>query len=267
MPLKIYRQKADSPNFWEKHWEKFLKGNSLKNHYQSSENSPILQEIFERYLPKRGKILEAGCGLGTLVYLLRQKGYNVEGVDFAKETINFIKSKFPELPVKIGNVFNLDYPDNSFKGYISWGVVEHFEEGPEKILREMARILDKNGIVILSVPYFNPFRKLKKIFGFYRNQKGDFYEYLFTRDEIVRYIKEAGFRIIKTYPYNTVKGLRDEVLGMKQLHGFVIEQKNNPEKVFKKSNNCSQFLLKKIINSFLMRFLFAHMVIIIAKKI
>lgn len=268
MPLKIYRQKASFPGFWEKHWEESLKGDSLKKYYKNSKNAFIFREIFNKYLPKEGKILEAGCGLGTWVYLLKQRGYDIEGIDFAKETINFLKLNLPEIPVKVDDVFNLSYLDNFFKAYLSFGVVEHFEEGPEKILKEANRVLDKNGIIILSVPYFNPLRKLKRIFGFYRNKKGDFYQYVFTKNEIKGHLERSSFKIIKTYPYNVSKGLRDEVWAMKNLHQFFKKQKDKSKKrIVKKSETQSQSLVENIINSFPIRFLFSHMIIVVAKKI
>jgi len=260
-PLKIYHQKANCPDFWERKWRESLNGSSLSNYYQNYQGVSISKEIFEKYLLKEEKILEAGCGLGSWVYLLKKKGYDIEGVDFAQNTINFVKSKFPQMPIKLGNVLNLDYPDNYFKGYISWGVVEHWEEGPGKILKEAARVLKKQGVMILSIPYSNPLRKLKNLLGFYQNQKGDFYQYLFTRNEIIGYIKEAGFEIIKTYPNNPVKGLRDEIFGMRKIHQSFIRKQNELEG---KENG---FLLRIITNSYPMRFLFSHSIIIIAKKI
>lgn len=261
MSLKTYHQRADSPNFWGKHWKESLKGDSLKNYYRNSGNSFMLREIFEKYLPKKGKILEAGCGLGTYVYLLKQKKYDIEGMDFARDTIDFVKRNLPELPVRVGNVFKLDYPDKFFKGYISLGVVGHFEEGPEKILKEAARVLDKDGVIILSVPYFNPLRKVKNFLGFYKNQKGDFYQYFFAQNEIVKYIRKTNFKVIKSYRYNSIKGLKDEIFGIKKIRQSIVKKQDNFYERKRK------FFLKKFINSSLMRFLFSHMIIIVAKKI
>ncbi len=67
------------------------------------------------------------------------------GLDFSEEAIakiqicqreNNFMAKFCR-----GNVESLPFKDNSFSGYISLGVIEHFEEGPIKALREAYRIL------------------------------------------------------------------------------------------------------------------------------
>ena len=122
MPLKIYKESASSPEFWQKKWTYNLKDDSLEKYYQNYGKTPIIADLFERYLPKEGKILEAGCGLGPIVYILKKKGYDILGIDFARETIEFVKSRLPEMPVEAGDVFSLNYSDSSFAGYISWGV-------------------------------------------------------------------------------------------------------------------------------------------------
>jgi len=43
----------------------------------------------------------------------------------------------PDLPIVVGDVQNLDYPDSSFDAYISLGVVEHFEEGGPFLKQEV----------------------------------------------------------------------------------------------------------------------------------
>jgi len=257
-PLKIYYKKANSSDFWKDHWKKSSDRGSLADYYQNCKNNSILMKIFEKHLPRNGRILEAGCGLASWVYLLEQKGYNIEGIDFAKDTIDFVKSNFPKLPIKTGNVFYLGYLDNSLSAYISWGVVEHFEKGPEKILEEASRVLKRNGVMILSIPYLNPLRRVKNLLGYYKNQKGDFYQYLFSKNEIIEYIKKAGFEIKKSYPYNPIKGLKEDVFGMRKVHQSVAKRQNN----YKKQKS----LLRIFINSYPMKFLFSHSIVIIAEK-
>ena len=205
----MYYRKSSAPQFWDDHWKKTLEGISLEEYYSKYIHSQTLLPIFEKYLPKQGKIIEGGCGLAPWVYVLKEKGYDIEGIDYSEETINFVRRHHPELTIKVGDVFNLDYAENSIKGYISLGVVEHFEEGPQKILKEAYRVLRSEGIFIVSVPCLNPLRRMKKIMGLY-DEEGEFYCYAFTKSEISRYLTETGFKIIDTYYYDPVKGLKDE---------------------------------------------------------
>ena len=240
-------------------------------------HSGTLLPILEKYLPKEGKILEGGCGLAPGVCVLRKKGYDAEGIDYSKKTIDFVVNHYPNLPVRVGNVFDLDYPDNSVKSYISLGVVEHFEEGPQKILEEAYRVLDKRGILILSVPYFNPLRKLKSFFNIY-SQKGEFYQYAFSLYEIKRYLKNTGFRAVDVVYYDGFKGLKDEmpVFGpmLKWLRGIVSGNKREEtakiepsgEKISKeKYREFFLEVLKVVARSKLFCFCVGHMLIIVVR--
>ena len=42
------------------------------------------EESFIKFLPKTGKIIEAGCGLGYYVLALERRGYDVEGVEWIR---------------------------------------------------------------------------------------------------------------------------------------------------------------------------------------
>jgi SAM-dependent methyltransferase len=275
MPLKMYHKKSESSEFWDEHWKKTLEGTSLREYYYKHMHNRTLLPIFEKYLPKEGKIIEGGCGLAPWVYALKEKGYDIEGIDYAEETINFIKSQYPDLPVKFGDVVKLDYPDNSIKGYISLGVVEHYEEGPQKILNEAYRVLDDGGVFICSVPYFNPLRRVKKKLGVI-NQQGEFSQFAFTRDEICNHIEKIGFDIVDIYYYDAFKGLKDEISFLKPIL-FRLKKEAKVREIAKmanyESNKSQSNSLRKVLREVLSRLSYSqiicyavgHMILIVAK--
>jgi len=116
----------------------------------ASSKNRRLHKIFDKYLAKSNmKILEAGCGMGTWVYNLRVKGYDVIGIDYMLSTVKRVKQYDESFPIQQGDVNNLDFPDNFFDAYVSLGVIEHFQEGPQKALSEAYRVLKPNGILLL----------------------------------------------------------------------------------------------------------------------
>ena len=145
--------------YWDQNWHSM----SIESAVSFCEADPI-RAVLDEYLPRRGKILEAGCGLGQWVVYYRRKGYLIEGVDYAEETIKRILEYDGKLPVKIADVRWLPYPDDYFDAYYSGGVIEHFEEGPYVVLQEAARVLKNGGILIISVPYMNLMRQLSSLF-------------------------------------------------------------------------------------------------------
>ena len=47
-------------------------------------------------------------------------------IDYAPKTVEFVNKKFPFLDIRLGDVTKLDFDDNFFDAYWSFGVIEHF---------------------------------------------------------------------------------------------------------------------------------------------
>lgn len=222
--LVFYTGTAD-PQYWDKHWSKLDRRDAYDQAWKG--NLGLLERPFTTYLPKPGRILEAGCGIGQYVIALRQKGYDIEGIDFASETVDRVKAIYPDVPITYGDATNIDAENGAFAGYISLGVIEHRREGPEPFIREAARVLKGSGVAIFTVPYFNGLRRLKDCLGIYRTEvkPGKFYQYAFTLGEIRALIEDAGFNILAYHGYDSYKCLKDEIrtIGLvtsKTIYGY-----------------------------------------------
>ena len=88
-------------------------------------------------------------GLGQDVLALRVRGYDAEGVDWGSETVQAVRELYPELPIRASDVTQMEVPDGYYKGYISLGVVEHRQEGPQPFLKEASRVLERDGVAYL----------------------------------------------------------------------------------------------------------------------
>jgi SAM-dependent methyltransferase len=207
----VYYKKAATADYWDSIWGK--KGSDEIYAQAQKGELGYYADIFLKYLPEDGRILEAGCGQGQIVLALSVLGYNVEGVDYAENTIQFIRSKFPQLKVRVGDVTALDVPDNHYAGYISIGVMEHDVKGPDLFLKEALRILEPGGIAFISVPYLNILRRLKARLGAYQgNPAGlDFYQYAYSKKEFSAYLQKFGFDVVGTQQYGGYKGVKDEL--------------------------------------------------------
>jgi len=175
----------------------------IKDEVEACEERGI-QHYFSRYLPKNEDILEAGCGLGAWVIFLQKKGYRIAGIDNNREVIERLKQWNPSLNVSCGDIEHLPCADKTLGAYISLGVVEHFEEGPEKPLREAFRVLTDGGVIFLTVPFNNIFRKvvahpLRSIYLLLHRLRGGniyFAEYRYSEDEVKQMVEKVGFQIL-----------------------------------------------------------------------
>jgi SAM-dependent methyltransferase len=124
----------------------------------------------------------------------------------------------------VGDVAALPFADETFDIYYSGGVVEHFEEGPERAILEARRVLRPDGILLISVPYLSLMRRLLSPFrqkswqsveraatDSHRNDQ-QFFQYVYTQNEFETILSKAGLRVLETRGYGILWGLYDVAL-------------------------------------------------------
>jgi SAM-dependent methyltransferase len=107
------------------------------------------------------ELLDVGCGSGTLLALLKRRGFRVSGVDFSAEASTIAKSE-NDVDVAVGSLEGVHFPDRSFDVVTLFHVMEHVAN-PRQVLSEVSRILRPEGVVILQVPNIESWQF--KIFG------------------------------------------------------------------------------------------------------
>ncbi len=130
--------------------------NYLKHTSKNPLQKLLIDNFFNNLLAaikdlKVDSILDVGCGEGfTLQRLYKNKiGKRLEGVDFQKSAIEIGTKLHPDLALKQGNIYNLEYKDNSFDLVMATEVLEHLDD-PKKGLKELIRVSKK--YLLLSVP-------------------------------------------------------------------------------------------------------------------
>ncbi len=87
--------------------------------------------------------LDVGCGIGNLVWGLVNFGIAAEGIDISEDAINRSSVEIRSL-LKVGDIFNLDYPDNRFNLVNCSDTLEHIpEEVSCDIIRNLYRITNR----------------------------------------------------------------------------------------------------------------------------
>lgn len=117
-------------------------------HPNGLEMTQQLLELGVSNIPTGGAILDIGCGDGTTVLQLRNKGYQAIGID---KQIEHQNQKY----VFEGNMNQLSFDNNMFDGIIAECSIS-LSEDLFITLSECYRVLKKNGIMLCSDVYFNP---------------------------------------------------------------------------------------------------------------
>jgi len=100
------------------------------------------------------RVLEVGCGRGSLSCYFSDAGYDVSLLDMSKDVIEVAKDIFSKNSLKgsfyTGDANKLEFPNSSFDIVFSIGLFEHFED-VEPAINEQIRVLDKGGLFIAYI--------------------------------------------------------------------------------------------------------------------
>jgi 2-polyprenyl-3-methyl-5-hydroxy-6-metoxy-1,4-benzoquinol methylase len=116
-----------------------------------------LQDIrfFERTsaLDRGGKFLDVGCATGMLLGYMRERGWNVQGVELCRESAEH-GMRARNLDIFVGTLEQAGFPDSSFSVIHFSHLIEHVPD-PKAFFLEIRRILVPGGYVVVVTPNIN----------------------------------------------------------------------------------------------------------------
>ena len=188
--LKIFRRKAkyfskECIVCQKNHWRKVIKGNVngkkyavfqcnncnlgmidpiLKVEYEKYDvdfyinNQPLfnvyMKEIMDYVLQYKtnGKLLDVGANIGLLANQAKNKGFEVEGIEFSKAAVEYGRKTFG-IKYYEQDIVSLKLKNDFYDVITMSHVLEHIVD-PKKVISELHRILKPGGIMLLAMPNF-----------------------------------------------------------------------------------------------------------------
>lgn len=97
------------------------------------------------------RILEIGCGIGTIVADLHRRGFDATGIDISREAIRYGRDKYKDVHLETHAAENLPFAPRSFDLVMSFDVLEHLT-GIDDHLAEVVRVLKPRGHYLMQTP-------------------------------------------------------------------------------------------------------------------
>lgn len=125
--------------------------------------SPLLEMLatVQDASPTKLRVLDLGCGNGSLSHVIAEHGCEVVGVDTSAPGIAISRQSFPECQFIQADIYELPDTDmlNSFDVVLAIEVIEHLLY-PKELAKNAKLCLKPGGVLIISTPYHGYFKNL-----------------------------------------------------------------------------------------------------------
>lgn len=179
----------------------------------------------ERYIPKKGRLLDLGCGYGIFLKMAKDSGWQVEGVEIAQSACRYAREV---LGLKVFGVTlkEVRFPDSYFDAVTLWELLGELCN-PKEELKEIKRVLKPTGLIALrlhNADFHVALQLFLKKFAHPEKRLGllptVFHNYNFSPKTIKMMLKEVGFQDIRIYvsefttgdPYGTARVFGDKAM-------------------------------------------------------
>lgn len=148
MPELTDEQLKDQQSLYDAGWRGELeRGKEQRGNLRAS-----LDFLAQTSLLKPGdKVLEIGCGIGTVMAELKQQGYDVCGTDISQVAIEYGRRKYEGVRLEVQPAEELRFDDASFDMVLSFDLFEHIAR-IDRHVAEVHRVLKPGGYYLFQTP-------------------------------------------------------------------------------------------------------------------
>jgi len=176
---------------WVKITDNFI---GLESFFHYLRQKSFIKELTKTQAVVGQTVLDAGCGTGLLT---RHLPPTTIGVDLNPRHIAKAKINVPGVNFLVADLENLPFAAETFSFIVCTEVIEHFP-APEKALRELKRVLKKDGYLLGTVPRASIFWRFRFLSS---TRPKEPYHHYFQEAEL-KTLLEKHFQICKLEKIN-----------------------------------------------------------------
>lgn len=140
-------------------------------------------------LPAGHRFLEVGCGNGTTLSYLLEKGFHGKGIDFSEKALAYVQNKISiyseQVVFERKSIFDL-FEKEEYDLILFFMVLEHIEDQCGA-MRQINKLMVNNGLLLIGLPAH------KSLWSKDDEEKGHYRRY--GRGEVISLLAEYGFKI------------------------------------------------------------------------
>lgn len=141
----------------------------------------------------RGALLDVGCGQGVMLRLMRDLGWQAEGIDLDERAVQVAQAA--GLAARVGTFESLELPAAHYAAVTSSHVLEHVND-PLAFLQDSLRVLRPGGRLALTTP--NAGSLGARVFGAgWRGLEPPRHFQVFTMRSLARLARAAGYTDVR----------------------------------------------------------------------
>jgi 2-polyprenyl-3-methyl-5-hydroxy-6-metoxy-1,4-benzoquinol methylase len=151
-------------------------------------HSPLIGEIAGK------KVLDVGCGVGTLCLYLAKQGADVTGIDVSSRAIKIAQKAQKALKLGTVRFFNQEISrgKHEFDLIICTEVIEHVIE-EERFLKHLKSNLKSGGLLLLTTPSKENWLYRRRFYATFDREVGHLRRY--TKAGLKKLLTDHGFKI------------------------------------------------------------------------
>lgn len=135
---------VEEPSSADYEWRSFYRGSLIQKWWKQS-----IAKIVWDWMPNSSKLLDIGCGSSPII---THYAGDVIGIDINEAKLEYMKQKCPRH--RFINWGIDEFNDSEFDHILCIEVLEHLQN-PEEMIKGIARVMIKNGKVIIATPDYS----------------------------------------------------------------------------------------------------------------